>query len=593
MVGMRKQFTLCVVAIFMAMTWGVPLRLYANGGIAKSPKTQKASREPSYADSLRYKYFFLEAVRQQNAGHYAAAFDLLGHCLEIDSLRAEAYFFQARYFSQLRQDSVALNRLEMAARLRPRNSAYQEKLAQYYIGLGDYAKAVKVYERLSETQRDRGDVINILVQLYQQRKDYAKMLHAIDRLEQIEGENEQFALARMRVYELKNDTKKAYQTLKTLADTHPNDLTYTIMLGNWLLQNKKPKKAYKLFDTALKAEPDNVYAQSSMYDYYRLNGEKEQANAMMERILLGKNTPKETRVQFLRQVIQENERQGGDSTVILSLFDRMQKELPKDSSILEMQAAYYSLKKMPQERTNQILEQLLKLAPDNAAARFQLIQSEWAKQNWKEVSELSEPGMLYNPDEMAFYYFTGLARYYQKDDKGALDAFQRGTAEINDKSDPAIVSDFYAIMGEIYHNQGCREKAYEAFDSCLKWKPDHVNTLNNYAYFLSVGGGDLKRAEAMSALAVKAEPKNATFLDTYAWVLYCQNRYAEAKIYIDQALKNDTDSVLSADVMDHAGDIYAKVGDIGHALEYWQKAIKLGGDAKAINRKIKRYTVKK
>lgn len=593
MVGMCKQFTLYMVAIFMAMTWAMPSHLYANEGRTKNAKTQKASRKLSYSDSLRYKYFFLEAVRQQNAGHYAAAFDLLGHCLEIDSLAAEAYFLQARYFSQLRQDSVALKRLEMAAQLRPENSTYQEKLAQYYIGLSDYAKAVKVYERLSETQRDRSDVMNILVQLYQQQKDYDKMLHAINRLEQIEGENEQFALARMRVYELKNDTKKAYQTLKTLADTHPNDLTYTIMLGNWLLQNKKPQKAFKLFDTALKAEPDNVYAQSSMYDYYRMNGEKEQAKAMMERILLGKNTPKETRVQFLRQVIQENEQQGGDSTVILSLFDHMQKELPKDSSILEMQAAYYSLKKMPQEQINQILTQLLKLAPDNAAARFQLIQSKWAKQNWKEVSELSEPGMLYNPDEMAFYYFTGLARYYQKDDKGALDAFQRGTAEINDKSDPAIVSDFYAIMGEIYHNQGYREKAYEAFDSCLQWKPDHVNTLNNYAYFLSVEGGDLKRAEAMSALAVKAEPKNATFLDTYAWVLYCQNRFAEAKIYIDQALKNDTDSVLSADVMDHAGDIYAKVGDIDHALEYWQKAIKLGGDAKAINRKIKRYTVKK
>ncbi len=557
-----------------------------------APDTVKADALDD-VDRMRYNYFFLEAVCQQNAGRYAAAFDLLNRCLEIDSGAAEAYYMQARYFSQLRNDSLALHYLETAARLRPSNDTYQEKVAQFYIGMGNYDKAIETYERLYAVQLDRSDVVNILIQLYKQQKEYDKMLDAIDRMERIEGESEQLALARMSVYELKGDTKNAYKTLKDLADTHPNDLTFSIMLGNWLMQNGKPKEAYKLFCKALESEPENTYAQSSMYDYYRAAGQDVQANEMMERVLLGKDTPDDNRIQFIRQAIQENERQGSDSLKMIRLFDRMREALPEDVAVAEMKVAYYTLKKMPEDEINQALVDLLELAPDNGGARFQLIQNKWAKQNWKEVAELSEPGMLYNPDEMAFYYFTGLARYYQKDDVGALDAFQRGTAEIDDKSDPSIASDFYAIMGDIYHSRGETEKAYAAFDSCLQWKPDHIMTLNNYAYYLSIEGKDLKRAEEMSAKTVKAEPKNPTYLDTYAWVLYCQERYEEAKIYIDQALKFSEDTTLSADVLEHAGDIYIKAGNTDEALQMWQKAIDAGGDAAALNKKKERYTKKK
>lgn len=578
------------------------LAIVAMGGAAmpslgkkktKATPVAAAADTLSYNDSRRYDYFFLEAVRQQEAGHYAAAFDLLRHCLEINPKAAEAYFLQARFLSMLKQDTLALQSLEKAAELRPGNGIYQEKVAQFYIGMGDYAKATNAYERLFANNRDRSDVLNVLVQLYQQQKNYDKMLDAIGKMEELEGADDQFELAKMNVYEMKGDYRNAYQTLRRLADKHPNDKTFSVMLGNWLMQHKRQKEAYKLFAQTLKETPDNTYAQSSMYDYYRSSGNDSLARQMMERILLGKNTPEDSRAQFLKQAIMENERKGGDSTVIIRLMDRMSQVVPKDVSLAVMRAAYYQTKKMPEAQVDTALAQVLRLAPDNAAARFQLVQNKWASQDWKAVAALAEPGMLYNPDEMAFYYFTGLARYYQQDDKGALDAFQRGTAEINDKSNPDIVSDFYAIMGEIYHTQGEKDKAYAAFDSCLQWKPDHAMTLNNYAYFLSEEGGDLKKAEEMSAKAVKAEPSNATFLDTYAWILYKEGRYAEAKIYMDATLKNDTDSAVSAVVLEHAADIYHEVGDKAQALHFLQQAIDAGGDKAALTRKMNLYRKEK
>ena len=578
------------------------IAVVAMGGQIVSAATKKKAKKSvvlavadtlSYNDSRRYNYFFLEAVRQQGAGHYAAAFDLLNHCLDINPKAAEAYFLRARYLSMLRKDSLALNDLEKAACLQPGNAIYQEKVAQFYIGMGNFDKATKAYEQLYANNRDRSDVLNVLVQLYQQQKDYGKMIEAINKMEELEGVDDQFEMAKMNVYEMMGNTRKAYLTLKRLADSHPNDKTFTIMLGNWLMQHKMRKAAYKLFAQTLKEEPDNTYAQSSMYDYYRSSGNDSLARQMMDRILLGKNTPADSRMQFLKQAIQENEQQGGDSMQIIHLLDRVRQVVPKDAQVAEMRAAYFQMKKMPTAVVDSALMQLLDIAPDNAWARFQLVQSKWATQDWKLVASLAEPGMLYNPDEMAFYYFTGLARFYQEDDKGALDAFQRGTAEINDKSNPDIVSDFYAIMGDIYHSQGEKEKSYAAYDSCLQWKPDHIATLNNYAYFLCTEGGNLKKAEEMSAKAVKAEPTNATYLDTYAWILFCEERYAEAKFYMDATLKNDTDSAVSAAVLEHAGDIYMKVGEKEQALEFLQKAIEAGGDKDALTRKMNLYRKEK
>ena len=58
--------------------------------------------------------------------------------------------------------------------------------------------------------------------------------------------------------------------------------------------------------------------------------------------------------------------------------------------------------------------------------------------------------------------------------------------------------------------------------------------------FICVGCGadkNLKKAEKMSYRAITAEANNPIYLDTYAWILYKQKRYEDAKAYIDMALE--------------------------------------------------------
>lgn len=550
------------------------------------------------ADTLTYEQDslfgerFLSALRQREKGNADSSMMLIDSCLRINPRSAVAHYMRADYFADKDSVDLAFSHLETAARLAPDNDTYQERLAQMSLGMGYFDKAIDTYERLYQAHRDRDDVVAILVRLYGRQKKYDKMLDAIRRLEEMDGQSDQLSLMRMNAYEMKGDAKGAYNTLKALADSHPNDPNFKLMLGNWLMQHKRMQEAYDIYSGVLKSEPDNAMAQSCLYDYYNGSGQDALAKDMMNRLLFGKETPQETRVQFLRNAIQQNESTGGDSTNVVELFRKVQAVVPRDTTVAQLKAAYYTLRKFPKDSIDNALAQLIQLQPDNADARVQLIQDKWASQDWKEIAALSEPGMLYNPDFLPFYFFTGLSRYYLKDDKGALDALRKGTAFINDQSNTAIVAEIYSIMGEIYSANDLKKEAYAAYDSCLQYDPGNIGTLNNYAYYLSVDGVDLDRAEKMSAKAIAAEPKNATYLDTYAWILYRLGRYADAKIYIDQTLKFVSDSTSSNTLYEHAADIYAALGDYGSAASFCEKAVKQGGDANALEKKIRLYRKK-
>lgn len=534
----------------------------------------------------RFDYFFFEAVRQQNEENFDAAFDLYQHALEIDSAAPEVYYQLSVFYSQLKEDSVALGYMVKASKLNPDNPYYLERVAQAYSALQNFPKAIEAYEHLWDMDHNNTDVLQILLRLYQQQKDYKQMLATLNRIETAEGSSEQITMAKMQVYDMMNDKKAAYKELKSLAEEHPLDVSYQVMLGNWIMQNGKQRDAFKIFQQALKEEPGNAYAQSSLYDYYVATRQSQQAQTLLEELLTNPRTETATKATLLRQYIMRNERQGGDSTLVLRLFDMTLAQPQSTPDLAEMKAAYMMLKHMPQDSIDNAWRKVLAIAPDDATARAHLLQSLVEQQDWKEVAGMCRTAQEYNPDEMAFYYYEGVAEYQLKENDKALEAFRRGVSQINSESDASMVSDFYAIMGDILHEKGLAKEAYAAYDSCLQWKDDNISCLNNYAYFLSEESQDLQKAEQMSYRTIKAEPNNPTYLDTYAWILFRQKRFDEARKHIETALKNDTDSVQSAVLLEHAGDICANGGDMDAALKYWQESLEAGSESATLPKKI-------
>ncbi len=523
-----------------------------------------------------YDNTFLEAICQREKGHSDAAFDLLHRCVEIDSTRSEAYYYLAQYYAMLKQKDSILAYSRKSVELEPSNLTYLETLANIYINQRQYAEGIKVLEQLYDQNRDRDDVLGLLVQLYEQQQDYDNAIRTLNRLETMEGKSERLSFAKSGLYTQKGDKKTAIAEMKKLADQYPNDNNYRCLYGNTLYVNGQKKKALEIYDEILRDDPDNRNAQMAMLSHYNEEHDTVSANSLIERILLNKSTTTEDRVTLLRQVIGDSERSGGDSTKVLRLF-RQILDLPQNNADMAIFcASYMNLKKMPQDSIGKVLNKALLISPDNAAARLQLVSYAWQAEDRDRVIQLCQEARQYNPDEMAFYYYQGIAYYQQKQLDKALDSFQNGIGVINQQSDPSIVSDFYAVMGDIMHQKGMDREAFAAYDSCLQWKEDNIGCLNNYAYYLSIKGQNLDKAEQMSYLTIKAEPKNATYLDTYAWILFMQERYKEARIYIDQTLQNDSDS--SAVLLEHAGDIYYQAGEKDKALELWKQSLERATD---------------
>ena len=529
-----------------------------------------AFTQEAYRDS-RYDAFFLEAICERAKGNNDAAFDLLNHCVEIDSTKSEAYFYLAQYYGALKQKEKAVACIEKAVALEPANSTYQETLANTYINLHLYDKAAVVLEDLYDKHRERDDVLGVLVQLYEEQHEYEAAIKTLTKLETVEGKSERLSYAKSNFYTLLGDKKAAIAEMKNLADQYPNDQNYRGLYANTLFLNGQKKKALEIYNDILRIEPDNRNALMAMLTYEKDEGDPDHADELTEKVLLSKHITSQDRVLLMRQEIGQSEQDGGDSTRVLYLFRKILEQPQMDADVAILCATYMNLKKMPNDTISGVLEQVLRVAPDNAAARLQLVSYAWQANDMPRIISLCQAARQYNPDEMAFYYYQGIAYYREEQLDQALNAFQNGIGVINEQSDPDIVSDFYAVMGDILHQKGKDQEAFAAYDSCLVWKEDNYGCLNNYAYYLSEKDIHLDKAEHMSYRAIKAEPKNATFLDTYAWILFKEGRYAEAKIYIDQTLQCDSDT--SAVLLEHAGDIYYFVGEKEKAVSFWQQSL--------------------
>lgn len=124
----------------------------------------------------------------------------------------------------------------------------------------------------------------------------------------------------------------------------------------------------------------------------------------------------------------------------------------------------------------------------------------------------------------------------------------------------------YNIMGDIYHNEGNTRACFRAYDKALKADPDCLPVLNNYAYYLSQRKRQLRKALAMSARTIELSPDNATYLDTYGWILFLLRRPAEAKPHFKRAmLYGGKDSAV---VLEHFAQVLRALKEYDLAIYY-------------------------
>lgn len=538
-------------------------------------------------EQRKFEYYFIEALRLKQNGEYDAALEMFRHCLSIDPTSAVVLYELAHYYILFNQPERAELAFERAVALNPDNYWYKQTLAAFYQRAGKIDKAIAAYEDMTRQFPGRGESLLTLASIYDSRKEYEKEIATLDRIEVKEGKSEMLSMQKLRIYLQLKRFDEAFSEIKGLIAEYPNDSRYKLILSGAYMDNNRMDEARDVLDLILDEEPDNAQAQLLLGTYYQRQGNDSLYNVQLDKALLNARLDTKMRVELMRQIIIEDEqRAGGDTAKILSLFAKTLPLEREKSDLAMLYAGYLTTKNMPEARITEALEDILRIEPDNRAARYQLLGFAAKTNDYKRIVAICEPAVVYNPEMIDFYYFLGIG-YFQTDRPDeAIAALQKGVGQVKQDANKNMVSDMYAIIGDIYHQKQQDAMAYAAYDSSLTYNPANIGTLNNYAYYLSLERKDLDKAEEMSYKTVQAEPKNSTYLDTYAWILFEKGRYSEAKLYIDQAMQNGGGD--SAAVVEHCGDIYYMTGDKEKALEMWKKAATLpDNESKTLDKKIK------
>ena len=162
----------------------------------------------------------------------------------------------------------------------------------------------------------------------------------------------------------------------------------------------------------------------------------------------------------------------------------------------------------------------------------------------------------------------------QKQYDAALEDYE-AIVRLNPK-DTTVAKVTYSSIGDIYHLKGDVKKSFKYYEKALKIDPDYNPVLNNYAYYLSLEGKNLKKAKEMSRKTITTEPDNPTYLDTYAWILHLLGEDIEAKAIFKHAMLYGGKE--SRTILEHYAKVLETLGEKDLATIYYNQAAAMDQD---------------
>ena len=570
------------------------LSVMAGSVVAKDKKPKKKTQqqvELPPEQQRKFELVFLEAERQQLAGNHSDAFELYTYALQLNPGSAVAHYKLSQYYLFLRDEAKAERSLKKAVEESPDNLWYKESLAVFYEQHNQLSQAIGVIESMVPLSKEKSELLMELVELYSKSDDHKNAISALNRLEEIEGKSEELSMQKYRIYRYMHEDKLAFAEMENLAKEYPNDLRYRTLLGDLYLDNGDYDTALRIYKEVEEKDSTNVFAMLSMATYYNKTSKDSLYMDQLTRIVTHPNLEQQVKFNVMRSIIYDAIANNKDTLQMINLIDRTLASSHASNDMVELCTRYMVSANVSVERVKPLLRMMLDNDPENDMARNQLLTYAISENNTEAVVALCKPAVEYASTNPLYYYYLSIAYYQQKKEREALEVMKQGLEHIDNTGSVDLIARMFSITGDLYHSFGEDDKAFAAYDSCLVYSPDEVLALNNYAYYLSLKKQNLDKAESMSAKSLEKEPDNATYVDTFAWILFQQGRYVEAKEYIDKAVRllteaGKVDNQDNANIIEHAGDIYSKAGDLKGALELWQRALNNGSDSKTIKRKI-------
>ena len=571
-----KRHLAIVVIVVMALT-------------AIAGKKEPAKHGVSLTDQRKAEYIFVQAQSEKLKGNYDSFYELLSHAHAIDSTNTAISFYLG--MSKLRMNNATKESCEQGLALMKKHfDAQPEDLYEttFYsdanMQLGHPEEALRAIKVLNEYNPNRLELQVRLAEAYSQSGDYAQSNATYDSIAALFGNAIQITSSKIENYMAMNDSAGALREMRGLLATAPRNDSYNIAMSSLFQHYGKSDSALYYLDRAQEYAPDNGYIYLARAEYYSQTGDSVGYEQQIYNALTAEQLDVDSKLGVLLGYIRQQLAREDTTQRINNLFTVLIQQHPHEAKIHQLYSEYLYARKDIKGAIEQ-LAYSLDVNPTDAESWRNMVILNMMDDNYADAVKASEKALEYNPDNVDLRrYVAGC--YYQMEDYDKAIASYEETLSMVDSTELVLRAEIITGLGDIYSQIKDTVKAIECYERALELDPLNSGALNNYAYFLAQRGEDLDRAERMAALAVKDNPENANFIDTYAWVFFAKKDYEKALLYIKQAVELDEDNHL----LEHYGDILWFIGEKDQAIEQWNKALEEDPDNEVLQRKVKDKT---
>lgn len=523
----------------------------------------------------------IEAKKEALIGNIEGAASMFKRYIDRYPQDPVGYFELARLEVDRKNLPDALNLAKQASELDPGNVWYMLFLAELYQSSSRYDEAIELMGKVIQKNPENLDYYYQLASLYLAVNKNTEAINVYNLIEEKVGISEEISLQKEKIYIYLVNLPKAEAELKKLIDAFPGESRYYSILAEFYMSNNLPDKAIGVYKKIAEIDPNNAYIHMSLADYYRKTGNKEKAFEELKLGFANPNLDVDTKVNILltfysiNQLYTEMKGMAFELSKILvethpldpkahSIYGDL---LLQDKKYVEARESF--LKVMSLDSSKYIIwEEILRL--DVQLGEFQ------------HLVKFSQRAIELFPEQPFSYLFSGIGSYQLKKFEEGLNTLNTGAKLVVDNNE--LLAQFYMYLGDTHHALKNDREAYRTYDKSLQLNDNNPYVLNNYAYYLSLNGESLEKAEQMARKAVNLEPDNSSFQDTYGWIMYKLGRYKEAREWIGKALEDKQGE--SGEVLEHYGDVLFKLGDQEQAMEYWVRAKKKGDGSGMVDKKI-------
>jgi tetratricopeptide (TPR) repeat protein len=528
-----------------------------------------------------FKYQFFEANKNFLNANYDLALGLFNNCLKIDSTSAVVHYKLASIFLFKKELQLAEHHAERSVYFNNSNVWYLYLAGNIYTQNGNIVKAKEAFNRLIQIDPGQLDFYLNLADVYIKDNDIKGAIGVYTNIESLFGISEIISLQKHKLYLASKNNKAALNELINLAEANPGTVEYQRMVGDFYLQINNIDDAIIIYNKILINFPNDGFSHVGLAECYRKKGDIEKSFIEIKIAFKSEEIPSDVKFNMLLSLIQNAGENAEIQKAAYDLTEILVKMYPEDADLNTIYANFL-LQKGQLKEAQELLIKVVTIRKDKYAVWEQLILLDNQFQQWDLVFTHSSEALKYFPNQSFLYFFNGFSSFQLKDYEHAIKSLSFGYKLIT-KDDP-LVMDYLTFLGESYYKLGNKDEAYQQFDDILKIDSENIMVLNNYAYYLSLDNEKLEKAEKMSKITITKQPNSSTYLDTYAWILFKMNRNAEALVYIEKAIANDT--LVSDVVLEHYGDILYRNERVNDAVNQWIKAKLLGEGSGLLEKKI-------